>query len=83
MRSRDIRFVHVRIMAQGGDSNKRWTLKCNWHKSEFEKWIRTDRPGIEMVALEILFCANCLWMHGMGRVSQLDSRLQIAGACVS
>mmetsp|Transcript_101406 Transcript_101406/g.163546 ORF Transcript_101406/g.163546 Transcript_101406/m.163546 type:complete len:86 (+) Transcript_101406:280-537(+) len=27
MRSRDIRFVRVSIMAQGGDSNKRWTLK--------------------------------------------------------
>jgi len=27
MRSRDIRFVRVSIMAQGSDSNKRWTLK--------------------------------------------------------
>jgi len=27
MRSRDIRFVRVSIMVQGGDSNKRWTLK--------------------------------------------------------
>jgi len=26
MRLRDIRFVRVIIMAQGGDSNKRWTL---------------------------------------------------------
>jgi len=27
MRSRDVRFVRVSIMAQGGDSNKRWILK--------------------------------------------------------
>ena len=27
MRSRDIRFVRMSIMAQGGDPNKRWTLK--------------------------------------------------------
>jgi len=56
-------------------------VSVNRHKSEFEKCIRADRLGIEMVALDFLFCANCLWMHGMGRVSQLDSRLQIAGAC--
>ena len=30
------------------------------HKSEFEAWIRADRPAIEKAALDYFSYANCL-----------------------
>jgi len=56
MRSRDVRFVRVSIMAQGGDCKKHLDVDkastlLTQHKSEFEKWIRADRPAIEKAAL--------------------------------
>ena len=36
--------------------------------SQFERWIRADRPAIEKATVGFLSCENCLWMQGMARV---------------
>ena len=50
-------------MAQGGDCKKHLDVDkastlLTQHKSEFEKWIRADRPAIEKVALRLFSYAK-------------------------
>jgi len=49
-------------------------------KSEFEKWIRADRPAIEIPVRDFLSYANCLCLQGLARMWLLDSRLQMGAA---
>jgi len=72
----------VSIMAQGGDSNKHFTL--NWTRllcRSLSAKVNLSSgfvqiPAIEKAALGFLSCATFFWMQGMGRAWLLDFRLQ-------
>jgi len=70
MRSRDICFVRVSIMAQGGDSNKRWTFKwtrllCRSLSASLN--LRSGFLQIGLLLKRLLWyyflAQNCLWMQ--------------------